>query len=63
MKKSPKAAITSDHLYVLTEASGSYTLTRYAKDGSGAQPVDTVSANAGGIATDKIPPSSCSPRS
>jgi hypothetical protein len=49
---SPKAAITADHVYILTEASNTYTLTRFAKDGSGSELVETVSSTAGGITAD-----------
>jgi hypothetical protein len=48
----PRAVIGPNHVYVLTGGSGSYTLSRIAKDGSGVQTVDTVSADAGGFAAD-----------
>jgi hypothetical protein len=49
---SPRGAIGPNHVYVITEASGAYTLQRIAKDGSGAQVVDTVTADAGGFFAD-----------
>ena len=48
----PRAAVTATHVYVLTNSSSNYVLTRIAKDGSGAQIADTVTATAGGIAAD-----------